>query len=102
MSRQMLRTDKLRSAGYDATASRLEIEFNNGDLLVYKGVPQEVARRFLAAPNPQTFWEDRIAEEYPSERASGTRNDAARASLDALFASPVTSPTTKTRKRKET
>ncbi|MFZ9405543.1 MAG: KTSC domain-containing protein [Burkholderiaceae bacterium] len=102
MSRQMLRTDKLRSAAYDAAASRLEIEFNNGDLLVYKGVPQEVARRFLAAPNPQTFWEDRIAEEYPCERASGARNEQARASLDALFASPSPAPSTKTTKRKET
>jgi hypothetical protein len=88
MNRQMLRTDKLRAAGYDASASRLEIEFNNGDLMAYKGVPQEVARRFLAAPNPQTFWEDRIAEEYPCERASAARNDEARASLDALFSKP--------------
>ena len=88
MTRQMLRTDKLRSASYDAAQSRLEIEFNHGELRVYKSVPQEVARRFFAAPNPQSFWEDRIAEEYPSELASSGRGAAARASLDALFSSP--------------
>ena len=88
MSRQMLRTDKLRSAAYDAAASRLEIEFNHGELRAYKSVPQEVARRFFAAPNPETFWEDRIAEEYPSELASSGRSEAARASLDALFSPP--------------
>jgi hypothetical protein len=88
MTRQMLRTDKLRSASYDAAKSRLEIEFNHGELRAYKSVPQEVARRFFAAPNPQSFWEDRIAEEYPSELASSGRGDAARASLDALFSSP--------------
>lgn len=98
MNRQMLRTDKLRAAGYDAGTARLEIEFNNGDLMAYKGVPQEVARRFLAAPNPQTFWEDRIAEEYPCERASAARNDEARASLDALFSTPKPTKTKSTKK----
>jgi hypothetical protein len=28
-------------------------------------VPEEVFRRLCAAPNPTTYWEDRIAEEYP-------------------------------------
>jgi len=28
-------------------------------------VPQEVYRRLCSAPNPTTYWEDRIAEEYP-------------------------------------
>ena len=85
MQRRLLRTDQLLAATYDARASRLEIEFNNGDTRAYKGVPEEVARRFFDAPNPASFWEDRIAEEYPWERATGSRNAAARAGLDALF-----------------
>jgi hypothetical protein len=28
-------------------------------------VPDEVFRRLCSAPNPTTYWEDRIAEEYP-------------------------------------
>ena len=27
--------------------------------------PEEVFRRLCSAPNPATYWEDRIAEEYP-------------------------------------
>jgi hypothetical protein len=34
-------------------------------VLAYKQVPQEVFRRLCSAPNPTTYWEDRIAEEYP-------------------------------------
>lgn len=28
-------------------------------------MPEEVFRRLCSAPNPATYWEDRIAEEYP-------------------------------------
>ncbi len=34
-------------------------------MLAYKQVPQEVYRRLCSAPTPATYWEDRIAEEYP-------------------------------------
>ena len=85
MRRTPLHTDRLKSAGYDAGAARLEIEFSSGETRVYKAVPAEVARRFLASPNPAAFWEDRIAEEYPYERASGAPDAQARARLDALF-----------------
>lgn len=89
MQRRLLRTDRLLAGAYDARAARLEIEFTNGDTRAYKGVPEEVARRFFEAPNPASFWEDRIAEEYPWERATGSRNAAARAGLDALFGAPT-------------
>ena len=85
MERRALHTDRLRSAAYDAREQRLEIEFASGEVRAYKGVPDEVARRFFASPNPASFWEDRIAEEYPAERAAGTRDAEARARLDALF-----------------
>jgi hypothetical protein len=85
MQRKPLHTERLRSAGYDARDQRLEIEFINGDVRVYVGVQDEVARRFLAAPNPSAFWEDRIAEEYPVEQGAGSRDADARAKLDALF-----------------
>ncbi|HYF58785.1 MAG TPA: KTSC domain-containing protein [Burkholderiaceae bacterium] len=85
MQRRPLHTDRLKSAGYDARAQRLEIEFSSGEVRAYAGVPDEVARRFFAAPNPAAFWEDRIAEEYPAERAAADVDADARAKLDALF-----------------
>ena len=85
MQRRPLHTDRLKSAGYDARERRLEIEFSNGDVRLYKAVPDEVARRFFASPNPAAYWEDRIAEEYVVERAAGGGDADARAKLDDLF-----------------
>ncbi len=85
MQRRPLHTDRLKSAGYDARERRLEIEFSSGEVKAYKAVPEEVARRFFASPNPAAYWEDRIAEEYVVERAAGARDAQARAKLDDLF-----------------
>lgn len=60
-----LNAGKIRSAAYDENRQILEIAFQDGLLRSYRSLPAEVARRFLAAPNPAVFWEDRIAEEYP-------------------------------------
>jgi hypothetical protein len=88
MQRRPLHTDRLKSAGYDARASLLEIEFSGGEVRAYRGVPDEVARRFFASPNPAAFWEDRIEQEYPAERAAGAADTDARTRLDALFGAP--------------
>jgi hypothetical protein len=88
MQRRPLHTDRLKSAGYDARASLLEIEFTSGEVRAYRGVPDEVARRFFAAPNPAAFWEDRIEPEYPAGRAAGASDGDARKRLDALFGAP--------------
>jgi hypothetical protein len=46
----------------------LEVEFTDGRVLAYSGVSPEVHRRFMAAPSPVAFFEDRIAEEFPARR----------------------------------
>ena len=81
-----LATTKLRSGAYDHQAKVLEIDFHDGQRIRYLEVPHEVARRFFASPNPASFWEDRIAEEYPVQtgRAGGADNEAKR-KLDDLF-----------------
>jgi hypothetical protein len=85
---RMLHTAKLKSAAYDDKEKVLEIAFHDGQLKSYRGVPPEIARRLFAAPNPASFWEDRIAEEYPvdSGRAHAGGNPAAK--LDDLFRKP--------------
>jgi hypothetical protein len=42
----------------------LEVEMSNGRVFQYEKVWPEVYRRFMAAPNPTSFLEDRIAEDY--------------------------------------
>ena len=62
---------KLRKAVYDRATRQLDLHWQGGNVMAYKPVPDEVFRRLCNAPNPATYWEDRIAEEYPKGRAMG-------------------------------
>jgi len=68
MERRRLACSRLRSAGYDERSQTLEVELANGELWQYTKVSPEVWRRFVSAPNPATFYDDRIAEEYSGRR----------------------------------
>ncbi len=77
---------RIRRADYDASARQLELHWDNGQALAYKQVPDEVFRRLCSAPNPATYWEDRIAEEYPKARAAaGAKATDGAKGFDALF-----------------
>jgi hypothetical protein len=56
---------RIRKADYDPASRQLDLHWDNKSVLAYKHVPQEVYQRLCSAPNPATYWEDRIAEEYP-------------------------------------
>jgi len=64
---------RIRKADYDPASQQLDLHWEGGNVIAYKHVPDEVFRRLCAAPNPTTYWEDRIAEEYPkgTPRTSG-------------------------------
>ncbi len=72
---------RIRRADYDTATQQLDLHWDSKTVQAYKQVPQEVFRRLCNAPNPTTYWEDRIAEEYPKGvpmgKASGS-DDAAR------------------------
>lgn len=72
---QRFTTSRLQWADYDPASRQLDLGWANGSVQAYKQVPQEVFRRLCSAPNPATYWEDRIAEEYPQ----GTPRAGARA-----------------------
>jgi hypothetical protein len=68
MERKRISSSKIRAVGYDAKTQVLEVEFNDGRVMAYSGVSPEVHRRFMAAPSPVSFFDDKIAEEYPGKR----------------------------------
>jgi hypothetical protein len=68
MQRKRVNSSRLRSIGYDEPSQTLEIEMSNGQVWQYWRVSPEVHRRFMAAPNPTSFFDDKIAEEYSSKR----------------------------------
>jgi len=93
MERKTLRGGRLEAASYDVPDKRLEIDLAGGERRIYRNVPVEVWRRLIAAPNPASYLEDRIEEEYPVERARGGARPQARSQLDALFGSSTPEPT---------
>ena len=70
---------RIRKADYNPTTQQLDLHWDSKTIKAYKHVPHEVFRRLCAAPNPTTYWEDRIAEEYPKgvPMGSGGASDAA-------------------------
>jgi hypothetical protein len=78
---------RIRKAEYDTASQQLDLHWDNKSVLAYKQVPEEVYRRLCSAPNPATYWEDRIAEEYPKgvPRKSGAPSGK---DLSDLFGDP--------------
>ena len=68
MERKRVNSSKLRSVGYDEKTRTLEVEMSNAQVFQYAGVYPEVYRRFMAAPNPTSFFDDKIAEDYTPKR----------------------------------
>jgi hypothetical protein len=68
MERKRVNSSKIRSIGYDEKSQTLEVELSNGQVWQYPKVYPEVYRRFMVAPNPTSFFEDRIAEDYSGKR----------------------------------
>ena len=65
MPEKLFTSGRIRKAVYDPASRQLDLHWENQSVLAYKHVPEEVFRRLCSAPNPATYWEDRIAEEYP-------------------------------------
>ena len=65
MLTKLFTSGRIRKAQYDPASRQLDLRWENKTVLAYKHVPEEVFRRLCSAPNPATYWEDRIAEEYP-------------------------------------
>jgi len=68
MERKRVNSSKVRAVGYDEKSVTLEVEMSNGEVWQYPKVYPEVYRRFMAAPNPSSFFDDKIAEEYSGRR----------------------------------
>ncbi|NCV26176.1 MAG: KTSC domain-containing protein [Betaproteobacteria bacterium] len=85
MPQKRFTSGSIRFANYNEGEQELELNFSNGTLRLYRSVPRAVWDRLCAAPNPASYWEDRIAEEYPERKASAASKPAARHQLDALF-----------------
>ena len=88
MKKVKLNGSQLSFASFDERGSVLVIEFANRTSKSFKNVPLEVFNRLCQSPNAQAYYEDRIAEEYPSDRVATQTNQTSRDSLNDLFGTP--------------
>jgi KTSC domain len=90
MKRTPLQSRAVLSAGYDANAQELELEFKNGRVYRYRGVPAGVFAFLLRTPSKGGFVNRMIQNRYPFEDI--TPSAGAQDVLEALEASLVSAP----------
>ena len=83
--RKPLKSSKLRAAGYDERSRVMEIEFVNGDVYEYKAVSPELYRQLMSSPSPNSFFEDKIEENFPGKRTGKVAKSGAADAFDDLF-----------------
>ena len=69
MERQPVQSSVLKSAGYDAEHSILELEFEDGDVYQYFDFPEFLYRGLMLSDSKGRFLNSRIVGRYRNERA---------------------------------
>ena len=68
MERQPVESSSLASVGYEKWTRTLEVEFHNGGVYQYLGVPLSVHRDLMTAESLGAFLNTRIKPYYPYQR----------------------------------
>ena len=68
MQRTPVQSSNLASVGYDREKGILEVEFNNGRIYQYFGVPEAVYIGLMNAPSHGQFFHEHIRDVYPYQR----------------------------------
>ena len=74
MQREPVESSMLRSAGYDPERSILELEFNNGRIYRYFGVPPEIFDELMTAESKGRYFLDQVDDLYPYLQVRRTRS----------------------------
>jgi hypothetical protein len=87
MEMKKISAGKLRCIGYDAKNRVLQVQLDDGSLLQYSGVGEDVWRRFSNSGAAWSFYRDNIEEAFSARRiATNTASAPAGGNpLDDLF-----------------
>jgi hypothetical protein len=88
MEMKRINAGKLRAIGYDPRERRLRVQLENGALIDYSGVGEEIWRRLSTSGSAWSFYRDNIEEEFAAEpvRENVTGNAPKKPNpLDDLF-----------------
>ena len=70
MQRQTIDSTTIQSVGYDPETETLEIEFQNGRLYRYTGVPEAVYTGLMNAESPGKYFNGEIRDVYPATKVA--------------------------------
>lgn len=84
MEMKKINSGKLRAIGYDARARLLQVQLDNGDMLQYSGVGDDLWRRLSGSGAAWSFFRDNIEEEFTVKKVSASAPEG-RNPLDDLF-----------------
>ena len=76
MKRRLIHRGGSLSAGYDARARHLDVEFDTHRLVRVENIGPEAADRFLNSGSPGSYWRDVIEEGYTIREISKAEGDA--------------------------
>lgn len=68
MERQPVASSNIRSVGYDPDAQILEIEFQDGAVYQYSGVPGAVHAGLVSAGSPGRYFHAHVKGRYPHRK----------------------------------
>lgn len=68
MNRTPVASSQVSSIGYDPKSETLEVEFNQGAVYQYSGVPERVFAELMASPSKGQFLNRNVKDLYPFER----------------------------------
>jgi len=87
MEMKKINSGRLRAIGYDARARTLQVQLDDGSMLQYSSVGEELWRRFSNSGAAWSFYRDNIEEEFAVQRVSDNMATGQNA-LDELFKKP--------------
>lgn len=65
MQRELLQSSSLRSVGYDPETQTLEVEFQQGEIYQYLGVPEFLYRGLALARSKGKFFNRNVVDRFP-------------------------------------
>jgi hypothetical protein len=84
MEMKRISSGKLCAIGYDPRARTLRVELNDGSVIDYSGVGDEVWRRLSTSGAAWSYYRDTIEEEFSGRQAAASP-PATSSPLDDLF-----------------
>jgi hypothetical protein len=70
MNRISVNSSDLSSVGYDANSNTLEIEFHNGGVYQYYGVPESIYEGLMSADSHGQYFHQYIKDVYSYQKIS--------------------------------